>query len=80
MNLAQQKQIDLLKKRVDHVEKTNKHLVAENAEINRQLSLFLNNFQTHMAKAIDKVIADGIVAERSTESQIRELLHNEPTE
>ena len=67
MSLAQQNQIDLLKKRVSLLE-------GQLTEVNRKLDLLLNNFETTMAKAIDKVIADGIEVEQTTDSQIKAFL------
>lgn len=68
MSLAQQNQIDLLKKQVNEQGR-------QLDEANRKLDLLLNNFETTMAKAIQKVIGDGIEVEQTTESQIRELIH-----
>lgn len=68
MSLAQQNQIDLLKKRVSLLE-------GQLTEVNRKLDLLLNNFETTMAKAIDKVIADGIEVEQTTDSQIKALIN-----
>ncbi|GLP98667.1 hypothetical protein GCM10007891_05210 [Methylophaga thalassica] len=75
MSLAQQRQIDLLKKRVSHFEGQVSHLEGQVAEANRKLDLLLNNFETTMAKAIDKVIADGIEVEQTTDSQIKALIN-----
>ena len=74
MSIALQRQIDLMKKRLDTVEEDNKKLKAENQEINRQLDILLNQFQTRMAAAIDKVIGEGIQVEELTESQIARLM------
>lgn len=68
MSLAQQNQIDLLKKRVSLLE-------GQLTEVNRKLDLLLNNFETTMVKAIDKVIADGIEVEQTTDSKIKALIN-----
>lgn len=77
MSLAQQNQIDLLKKRVSLLEGQVSKLNGQVTEANRKLDLLLNNFQTTMAKAIDKVIADGIEVEQTTDSKIKEIITGE---
>lgn len=75
MSLAQQNQIDLLKKRVSQLDRQVSQLDGQVTEANRKLDLLLNNFETTMAKAIDKVIADGIEVEQTTDSQIKALIN-----
>jgi archaellum component FlaC len=84
MNLALQNQIKRLKEDLEKERKKNKQRDAEieylknkYQDLNTKMTLLLNDFEGTLAKSIEKVIRDEIVAVPSVDTQLTALLQQD---